>query len=186
MSTRKTTAKKKPAGKPAKKKPAKAARPAKEPAAGVTGIGGIFFKSDNPAALMAWYGKHLGIQADDWGGRAFRWREENEPKRMGYTVFSPFPRDTKYFEPGDQTYMFNLRVTNLAALLARLKRAGVQVEALQEFPYGKFGWVIDPEGRKIELWEPPVADDPFAGDDGGKKKKPAAKKRTTKQKRGKK
>jgi predicted enzyme related to lactoylglutathione lyase len=185
MSTRKTSVKKEmTAKKPAAKKSAKTTQ-AKKPAAGVTGIGGIFFKSDDPAALMAWYGRHLGIQADEWGGKAFRWREESEPKRLGYTVFSPFPRDTKYFEPGELPYMFNLRVTNLAALLARLKRAGVKIEAMQEFPYGKFGWVIDPEGRKIELWEPPAADDAFAGDDGGKKK-PAAKKKTTKQKRGKK
>lgn len=128
----------------------------------VTGIGGIFFKSESPEKLMAWYKEHLGIVADEYGGWSFKWLEKEEPQRTGVTVFSPFKQDTTYFDPGKAPYMFNFRVADLRALLAQLKSEGVQVIGeVQEFPYGKFGWIIDPEGRKIELWQPPDVDDPF-------------------------
>lgn len=138
----------------------------------VTGIGGIFFKSDDPKVLMAWYQKHLGIKADSYGGWSFQWREKRRAQRIGYTVFSPFKTDTPYFDPSEAPYMFNFRVENLHALLAQLRREGVHVlDRVEEFPYGKFGWIIDPEGRKIELWEPPDNDDPFAGYEEVKPKK---------------
>ncbi|HEX5132158.1 MAG TPA: VOC family protein [Candidatus Krumholzibacteria bacterium] len=128
----------------------------------VTGIGGIFFKSDDPAGLMDWYRRHLGIDADAHGGWLFTWRERRRTRRIGYTVFSPFARDNDYFEPSEQPYMFNFRVADLHALLTALREAGVHViDKVEEHPYGKFGWIIDPEGRKIELWEPADVDDPF-------------------------
>jgi predicted enzyme related to lactoylglutathione lyase len=128
----------------------------------VTGIGGIFFKSDDPAALMEWYRKHLGIEPNAAGACAFAWREKRDSTRIGYTVFSPFDRATDYFEPSEQPYMVNFRVADLNGLLKTLRRAGVHVvNRVEEYPHGRFGWIIDPEGRKIELWEPPDVDDPF-------------------------
>lgn len=129
----------------------------------VTGIGGIFFKSEAPEQLMAWYREHLGIEPDTYGGWSFKWLEKDRPQRTGVTVFSPFKADTNYFEPASVPYMFNLRVADLSALLEQLRSEGVQVIGdVQEFPYGKFGWILDPEGRKIELWQPPDKDEPFA------------------------
>jgi predicted enzyme related to lactoylglutathione lyase len=163
-----TKAPSKTARKPA---PAKKSRASVTPIRRVTGIGGFFFKSEAPKELMAWYQKHLGITVDDWGGWAFQWREKRRPQRIGMTVFNPFPKDTTYFDPSESSYMFNLRVADLHALLTQLRREGVHViDEPQEFPYGKFGWIIDPEGRKIELWEPPDRDDPFAAGEDDKKK----------------
>lgn len=140
------------------------ARATVTPLVRVTGLGGMFFKAGDPAKLVAWYRKHLGIEFDAYGGWSFEWRDKRRPQRIGTTVFSPFAGDTKYFEPSEQSYMFNFRVADLKSLLAQLRREGVHVIGeVQEFPYGKFGWIIDPEGRKIELWEPADADDPFAG-----------------------
>ncbi len=138
----------------------------------VTGIGGVFFKTGDPPALMAWYRKHLGIKPDAYGGWSFKWRERRRPQRIGTTVFSPFAHDTAYFDPSEQPYMFNFRVADLRSLLTQLRREGVHVVGdVQEFTYGKFGWIIDPEGRKIELWEPPDTDDPFADHEAAKRKK---------------
>jgi predicted enzyme related to lactoylglutathione lyase len=129
----------------------------------VTGIGGIFFRSDDPGVLMEWYRKHLGIPSDAFGGWAFQWRDKRRSQRIGYTVFSPFKKDTTYFDPSEKSFMFNFRVADLRALLAQLRREGIHVvDEIQELPYGKFGWIIDPEGNKIELWEPPDVDDPFS------------------------
>jgi len=126
----------------------------------VTGIGGIFFKSKSPKDLMAWYQEHLGIQPDDWGGKAFEWRDKDNPERISQTVFSPFKDDSKHFEPATEPYMFNFHVADLPALLAQLKSEGVQIVGeMQDSPYGKFGWIMDPEGRKVELWQPPDTDD---------------------------
>lgn len=116
----------------------------------VTGIGGIFFKSKDPAGLAAWYEKHLGIPFGGNPYAGFTW-----DKIGGTTVFSLFPEDTDYFAPSEKPFMFNLRVDDLDALLAALKEEGVEViEKTEEYPYGKFGWIIDPEGNRIELWEP--------------------------------
>lgn len=149
-------------GKAPAKKPAARKRATVTPLARVTGIGGLFFKSDDPKKLMDWYRQHLGIETDASGGWMFAWREKRKPHRVGFTVFSPFERATDYFEPSEQPYMFNFRVADLHGLLKALRRAGVHVlDKVEEYPYGKFGWIIDPEGRKIELWEPPDVDDPF-------------------------
>ena len=122
----------------------------------VTGIGGIFFKSKNPQALGAWYREHLGIAVEEWGGAAFRWATPENPATTGTTVWSPFKDDTDYFAPSPASFMINYRVEDLHALLAQLRSEGCEVEAkVQESEYGKFGWVMDPEGNKIELWQPP-------------------------------
>ena len=168
MATRKKT-RAKPAHKGESRRAAKAAksrraRASVTPLVRVTGIGGMFFKAGDPPALMAWYRKHLGIKPEAYGGWSFKWRERRRPQRIGTTVFSPFAHDTSYFDPSEQPYMFNFRVADLRSLLTQLRREGVHVVGdVQEFAYGKFGWIIDPEGRKIELWEPPDTDDPFAG-----------------------
>jgi len=119
----------------------------------VTGIGGIFFKAADPKALSAWYKRHLGLDVTDWGGALFPWGGEgSEP---GMTVWSPFAHDTDYMQPGTATFMINYRVENLDALLAVLRSEGCNVlDRTDSSEQGKFGWVIDPEGNKIELWEP--------------------------------
>ncbi len=122
----------------------------------VTGLGGIFFKSKNPQALGAWYKEHLGIAVEEWGGAAFRWATPEKPATTGTTVWSPFKDDSDYFAPSHASFMINYRVEDLHALLAQLRSEGCEVEAkVQESEYGKFGWVMDPEGNKIELWQPP-------------------------------
>lgn len=122
----------------------------------VTGIGGIFFKAKDPKALGAWYRDHLGIGVEEWGGAAFRWASPDNPSGTGTTIWSPFKEDTAYFAPSATSFMINYRVADLHALLAQLRAEGCDVDAkVEESEYGKFGWVIDPEGNKIELWEPP-------------------------------
>lgn len=121
----------------------------------VTGIGGIFFKASDPGTSRKWYQEHLGLAIDDYGGSSFLWRERENPTRIGRTIWSPFPQDTKYFDPSRASFMVNFRVDNLDELLAQLRAAGVRVdEKVEEYDYGKFGWIYDPDGNKIELWEP--------------------------------
>ncbi|HMO15412.1 MAG TPA: VOC family protein [Pirellulaceae bacterium] len=123
----------------------------------VTGIGGIFFKAKDPQALGAWYQKHLGINVEDWGGAAFQWAGPQNPTGVGTTIWSPFKQETDYFAPSQATFMINYRVHDLDALLEALRIEGCQVDAkVEESESGKFGWVIDPEGNKVELWQPPV------------------------------
>jgi len=122
----------------------------------VTGIGGIFFKSKNPKALCEWYRNHLGMKVEDWGGVVFKW-EEDPSLGKGTTTLSPFNYETNYFEPGKASFMINLRVANLKELLEILRKEGCEVlDKTEESDFGKFGYVIDPEGNNIELWEPPV------------------------------
>jgi predicted enzyme related to lactoylglutathione lyase len=119
----------------------------------VTGLGGIFFKSRDPAALGAWYARHLGLNVEEWGGVRFN----EDDQRPGYTLWSPFAADTGYFGPGAQHYMINFRVDDLDALLAQLRVAGVEVdERIDQSEFGRFGWIVDPEGTRIELWQPPA------------------------------
>lgn len=123
----------------------------------VTGIGGVFFKSPDPKALGEWYRRHLGIPVEDWGGHAFRWSGPDNPDGVGTTVWSPFKADTGYFAPSSASFMVNYRVADLHALLAVLRAEGVQVmDKVEESEFGKFGWVMDPDGNKLELWEPPA------------------------------
>jgi predicted enzyme related to lactoylglutathione lyase len=122
----------------------------------VTGIGGIFFKSDQPKKLQTWYEKHLGLEFQPWGGVSFEWRERSNPTKVGRTVWSLFPKDTTYFKPSRAPFMINYRVKNLDRMLQQLRAKGVKVEKrAEESEFGRFAWVMDPEGNRIELWEPP-------------------------------
>jgi predicted enzyme related to lactoylglutathione lyase len=121
----------------------------------VTGIGGIFFKSSDPKALCAWYRDHLGLEVTDWGGAVFQWGgADSQP---GMTLWSPFAQDTNYMEPSSASFMINFRVADLDALLDALRAEGCNVvDKMDSSEQGKFGWVIDPEGNKVELWQPPA------------------------------
>ncbi|HEY6942366.1 VOC family protein [Dokdonella sp.] len=123
----------------------------------VTGIGGIFFKSTDPKRLGAWYRDHLGLDVTEWGGAIFEWGGPGSA--AGMTIWSPFAQDTTYMEPGRATFMINFRVADLDALLAALRSEGCHVlDETQASEQGKFGWVIDPDGNKVELWEPPAGE----------------------------
>ncbi|AUD01046.1 VOC family protein [Spirosoma pollinicola] len=120
----------------------------------VTGIGGLFFKAEKPDELREWYARHLGFNTDQYGAM-FEWRKTDAPDEKGYTQWAPFSADTTYFAPSTKEFMVNFRVENLTELLETLKLEGVTViDEIQEFDYGKFGWILDQEGNKIELWEP--------------------------------
>ena len=122
----------------------------------VTGIGGIFIKSADPARLRAWYQEHLGIPVEAWGGTAFQWAGPGNPGGQGTTVWNVFEAGSNYFNPSQAPFMVNYRVADLRALIAALRAEGCQVDdKVDESEYGKFGWVVDPDGNKIELWEPP-------------------------------
>lgn len=122
----------------------------------VTGIGGIFFHAKDPVALRTWYQRHLGIDVQDWGGAAFTWTDEAGNPAKGMTVWTISAADSDYFAPSKAAFMVNYRVHDLTALLQVLREEGCQVlEKTEESEYGKFGWVMDPEGNKIELWQPP-------------------------------
>ena len=122
----------------------------------VTGIGGIFFKANNPVALRAWYQKHLGIDVQDWGGAAFTWTDAADNPTTGMTVWSINSTDAECFASSQSTFVVNYRVEDLPALLQLLRAEGCNVlENMADSEYGKFGWVIDPEGNKVELWQPP-------------------------------
>ena len=123
----------------------------------VTGIGGIFIKAQNATVLREWYRKHLGIDISEWGGTAFRWKDELNPDVNGTTVFSIFENTSTTFAPSTAPFMVNYRVDDLPAVLALLRAEGCDVDAkVDESEYGKFGWVMDPEGNRIELWQPPA------------------------------
>ena len=119
----------------------------------VTGVGGVFLKAKDPKALQEWYRDQLGVPVQSWGGAAFDWKDDPG----GTTAWSLFPLTSKKFDPSPASFMVNYRVNDLHGLLARLRAANCQVmEKVDESEYGKFGWVVDPEGNKVELWEPPV------------------------------
>ena len=120
----------------------------------VTGIGGIFFKAQDPKSLAAWYRDHLGLDVSEWNGVIFNWGGDGSPP--GMTIWSPFAADTTYMAPSTASFMINFRVADLDALIAALKAEGCNVlDKTESSEQGKFGWVIDPEGNKVELWEPP-------------------------------
>ena len=117
----------------------------------VTSIGGVFFKAKDPEALKRWYNAHLGLETDQWGTN-FEWRQADHPDRKGFTQWSPHKTESKFF---DKQFMINYRVENLDRLLEQLRAEGVTIVGkVQNEKYGKFAHIMDPEGNKIELWEP--------------------------------
>jgi predicted enzyme related to lactoylglutathione lyase len=120
----------------------------------VTGIGGVFISAKDPKTLSSWYKDHLGIDVQDWGGTAFRWVDATGAPANGTTIWSI--GDGSYFAPSNATFMINYRVADLRGLLKVLREEGCQVlDKVEESEFGIFGWVMDPEGNKVELWQPP-------------------------------
>ena len=120
----------------------------------VTGIGGIFFFSDDPNKTKAWYEKHLGLAIDDWGS-SFEFRNTHRPDEINYLQWSPFERNSDYFNPSKKEFMINYRVQNIVGLVEQLKADGVEVlDEISYYDNGKFVHIMEDEGNKIELWEP--------------------------------
>lgn len=118
----------------------------------VTGLGGFFFKTDDPDGIKKWYKQHLGLPTDQYGC-TFWWKDKEGNDCS--TQWSPMKSDTPYFKPSESAFMMNFRVENLVELLDVLRKEGVTVIGeIEEFEYGKFGWILDPDGNKLELWEP--------------------------------
>ncbi len=119
----------------------------------VIGVGGIFFKCEDPDATKQWYEKNLGMPTDQYGA-LFEFRKSSEDQK-GYLQWSPMNKETDYFDPSDSEFMVNYRVQHIEELVEQLKKTGIQVvDEIEEFEYGKFVHILDPDGRKIELWEP--------------------------------
>jgi predicted enzyme related to lactoylglutathione lyase len=120
----------------------------------VTGIGGIFFKCSDPKKMNEWYQENLGLNTSEYGA-VFEWRQGADTTKKGFTTWSPFPQSTHYFEPSSKDFMINYRVENLDALIQELKKNGVTIlDEVEGYDYGRFVHILDPEGNKIELWEP--------------------------------
>ena len=120
----------------------------------VTGIGGIFFFSDNPDEMKEWYRKNLGLETNEYGS-SFEFRNANRPEEINYLQWSPFEKGSEYFEPSKKEFMINYRVQNIQGLVNKLKANGVTIiDEIETFEYGKFVHIMDSEGNKIELWEP--------------------------------
>lgn len=122
----------------------------------VIGIGGLFFKAKDPKKLAAWYKKHLGLPIDEsFNGYAFNWSDDEVRPNKGYTLWSPFKEETEYLEPSSKDFMFNFIVDDLEALLGVLRSEGIEQKGdIELTEFGKFSWILDPEGNKVELWEP--------------------------------
>lgn len=120
----------------------------------VTGVGGIFFKCKDPNQVKSWYKTHLGLDTDEYG-TMFEWKQADDPSQKGFTQWSPFTGDTKYFDPSEKEFMINYRVENLELLVKELLKEGVTIlDEIEDNEFGKFAHILDPEGNKIELWEP--------------------------------
>jgi predicted enzyme related to lactoylglutathione lyase len=130
----------------------------------VTGIGGVFFKSTGDGkSLAAWYQKHLGMPLEEWGGAILKWPDDRA-EDGGLTVWNAAQRDTQWFSPSSASFMINYRVDNLVELLAQLRASGIEpVAGPESHGTGKFAWIMDPDGNKIELWEPKIWDDKNKG-----------------------
>lgn len=126
----------------------------------VTGIGGVFFKSTgDSAALAAWYRKHLGMALEDWGGAILKWPEDTAEDK-GLTVWSVAKKDSKWFSPSESSFMINYRVDDMDGLLQQLRSAGIEIiKGPESHENGKFAWIMDPDGNKVELWEPMLWDE---------------------------
>jgi len=125
----------------------------------VTGIGGIFFKAKDAPSLQAWYKQHLGIDVQVWGGATFNWTDSEGTPVAGKTAWSIVPEESDQFDPGSSSFMVNYRVEDLNGLVKVLKEEGCNVlEENNESEFGRFAWLIDPEGNKVELWQPPLGE----------------------------
>jgi predicted enzyme related to lactoylglutathione lyase len=133
--------------------PAPAPSPKDLPSERVTGIGGTFFKARDPKRMVAWYRENLGIDAKN-GQADFTWREKENSDHYGRTVWAVFPTNSPYFHKSTASFMINYRVPNLDRMIAQLKDKGVTAEKVETYDFGRFSWVTDPEGNRIELWEP--------------------------------
>jgi len=123
-----------------------------EPAGHITGVGGMFFKAKDPKTLAAWYRDVLGLPLEAWGGAALRYDAPKHPPALAWNIF---PATTKYFAPSDSDFMINYAVDDMDALLVRLRAKDVQIlKQTSDDANGRFAWILDPEGNKIELWEP--------------------------------
>ena len=124
----------------------------------IVGIGGIFFKARDAESLRAWYRRHLGLDVADWGGVAFESVSRSPAGRQASLIWSVFPADSGYFDPSAAPFMINYRVEDLDGVLAALRAEGCEVDPkVEASEFGRFGWVMDPEGNRLELWEPPAA-----------------------------
>lgn len=120
----------------------------------VTGIGGIFFKCEDPEKMRNWYSENLGLKTNEYGS-LFEFRNTHEPDKKNYLQWSPFKKDTEYMNPSKKDFMINYRVENMEELVEELKNSGVEIcDKIESYEYGKFVHIMDPEGNKIELWEP--------------------------------
>ena len=120
----------------------------------VTGIGGIFFKSEDPQKINEWYYEHLGLIPNEYGS-LFEYREGSNPDQIAYAQWGPFKSDTEYFNPSKKEFMINFRVDGIEDIVKRAKESGIEVtQEIETYEYGKFAHLMDPEGNKIELWEP--------------------------------
>ena len=125
----------------------------------VTGIGGVFFKTQNPKELAEWYKQYLGLNLESWGGAILRW-ENDQVKDKGATVWSAAPQDTTWFSPSESSFMINYRIDNMAEMLTQLKEGNVTIVKGPEYhENGVFTWIMDPAGNKLELWEPMAWDE---------------------------
>lgn len=123
----------------------------------VTGIGGVFFRAADPEELQRWYRENLGIEPDADGCVVFKWAEREPPHAPASSVWAPFDADTEYFGASGQQHMVNYRVRDLDAMVAQLRAAGATVDdKREESEYGRFAWATDPEGNRLELWQPPA------------------------------
>jgi len=131
----------------------------------VTGIGGVFFKArGDHAALAAWYQEHLGMTLEAWGGAILRWPEDTAEDE-GLTVWNVAPMDTRWFSPSESALMINYRVDDMAGIVAQLREGGVEIiQGPESHENGKFAWIMDPDGNKVELWEPMLWDEKNKGD----------------------
>lgn len=121
----------------------------------VTGIGGIFFFSDDPQQTRDWYAKNLGFDINDWGSSSFEFRDVNKPEQVGSLQWNPFKKGSDYFAPSKKEFMINYRVQNLEGLISKLKENGVTIlDDIASYDFGKFIHIMDADGNKIELWEP--------------------------------
>ena len=126
----------------------------------ITGIGGVFFKSTNDsAALAAWYQKHLGMSLEGWGGAILRWPDDKAEDK-GLTVWNVAKKETQWFSPSNSSFMINYRVDNLDEMIAQLRADGIEIiQGPESHENGKFAWIMDPDGNKVELWEPMLWDE---------------------------